>query len=70
MIATPMTMIQNNCGEMRTPANSYAEVANSSGKRSGSEPQMIRAAFMQRMDMPTVAVMTFMIGTRRRRKVR
>ena len=44
--------------------------ANSSGKRSGSEPQMMRAALMHRMDIPTVAVMMFMIGTRRRRSVR
>jgi hypothetical protein len=65
-----MTMIQNSCGEMRTPPNSYAVVANSSGKRSGSEPQMMRAALMHRIDMPTVAVMMFMIGTRRRRSVR
>jgi hypothetical protein len=45
-------------------------VANSSGKRSGSDPQTMRAALMHRIDMPTVAVMTFMIGTRRRRSVR
>ena len=45
-------------------------MANSSGKRSGSEPQMMREALMHRIDMPTVAVITFMIGTRLRRSVR